>query len=75
MTSGSVITEMMLIPAGCGPGSLVGGRSQGVHRDGVAGVNENGFRETWADSLLVVENVPVVACPNCGESYMTAETL
>jgi YgiT-type zinc finger domain-containing protein len=26
-------------------------------------------------SLLVVENVPVVACPNCGESYMTAETL
>jgi YgiT-type zinc finger domain-containing protein len=26
-------------------------------------------------ALLVVENVPVVACPNCGESYMTAETL
>jgi len=26
-------------------------------------------------TLLVVENVPVVACPNCGESYMTAETL
>jgi YgiT-type zinc finger domain-containing protein len=26
-------------------------------------------------SLLVVENVPVVACPNCGESYMTADTL
>jgi YgiT-type zinc finger domain-containing protein len=26
-------------------------------------------------SLLVVENVPVIACPNCGESYMTAETL
>ena len=26
-------------------------------------------------SLLVVENVPVVACPHCGESYMTAETL
>ena len=24
---------------------------------------------------LVVEKVPVVACPNCGESYMTAETL
>ena len=26
-------------------------------------------------TLLVVENVPVVACPKCGESYMTAETL
>ncbi len=26
-------------------------------------------------ALLVVENVPVVTCPNCGESYMTAETL
>ena len=26
-------------------------------------------------TVLVVENVPVVACPNCGESYMTAETL
>jgi YgiT-type zinc finger domain-containing protein len=26
-------------------------------------------------SLLVVENVPVVVCPNCGESYMTAETM
>ena len=26
-------------------------------------------------ALLVIENVPVVACPNCGESYMTAETL
>ncbi len=27
------------------------------------------------DSLLVIENVPVVSCPNCGESYLTAETL
>ena len=26
-------------------------------------------------ALLVAENVPVVACPHCGESYMTAETL
>lgn len=26
-------------------------------------------------SLLVIENVPVVSCPHCGESYMTAETL
>ena len=26
-------------------------------------------------TLLVVENVPVVSCPHCGESYLTAETL
>ncbi|MGH9853344.1 MAG: type II toxin-antitoxin system MqsA family antitoxin, partial [Blastocatellia bacterium] len=25
--------------------------------------------------LLVIENVPVVTCPRCGESYITAETL
>ena len=25
--------------------------------------------------LLVVENVPVVTCPHCGESYLPAETL
>lgn len=23
----------------------------------------------------MIENVPVVSCPNCGESYPTAETL
>ena len=27
------------------------------------------------EDLLVIENVPVVNCPNCGESYLTAETL
>lgn len=26
-------------------------------------------------NLLVIENVPVVSCPNCGTSYLTAETL
>ena len=26
-------------------------------------------------SLFVIENVPVVACPHCGESYLMAETL
>lgn len=26
-------------------------------------------------SLLVIENVPIVVCPRCGESYLTAETL
>jgi hypothetical protein len=25
--------------------------------------------------MLVIENVPVVGCPACGESYMTADTL
>lgn len=25
--------------------------------------------------LLVIENVPVISCPHCGESYLTAETL
>ena len=28
-----------------------------------------------SDDLLVIENVPVVSCPKCGESYMTAETM
>jgi YgiT-type zinc finger domain-containing protein len=27
------------------------------------------------EDLLVIENVPIVSCPNCGESYLTAETL
>jgi YgiT-type zinc finger domain-containing protein len=25
--------------------------------------------------LLVVENIPVIACPHCKETYMTAETM
>ena len=25
--------------------------------------------------LLIVENIPVVNCPHCGGSYLTAETL
>lgn len=25
--------------------------------------------------LLVIENVPVISCPDCGTSYMTAQTL
>lgn len=27
------------------------------------------------EDLLVIENVPVVSCPHCGENYLTAETL
>lgn len=26
-------------------------------------------------NLLVIENVPVISCPHCGESYLTADTL
>ena len=25
--------------------------------------------------MLVIENIPIVSCPNCGETYLTAETL
>lgn len=27
------------------------------------------------ENLLVIENVPVISCPSCGESYLTAATL
>ena len=27
------------------------------------------------EDLLVIENVPVISCPHCGQSYLTAETL
>jgi YgiT-type zinc finger domain-containing protein len=26
-------------------------------------------------NLFVIENVPIISCPHCGESYLTAETL
>ena len=26
-------------------------------------------------ALMVIENIPVVTCPSCGESYLTSETL
>ncbi len=26
-------------------------------------------------SLFVIEGVPLLSCPHCGESYLTAETL
>ena len=26
-------------------------------------------------NLLVIENIPVITCPHCGESYLTADTL
>lgn len=27
------------------------------------------------NDILVIENVPIISCPQCGESYVTAETL
>ena len=27
------------------------------------------------ETLLVIENIPVISCPHCGQSYLTAETL
>lgn len=27
------------------------------------------------ESLLVIEDVPVISCPHCAESYLTAKTL
>ncbi len=27
------------------------------------------------ENLLVIEDIPIVSCPHCGESYFTAETL
>ncbi len=27
------------------------------------------------DGLFIIENVPVVRCPHCGESYLTAQTM
>jgi len=26
-------------------------------------------------NLIVIEHIPMVSCPHCGESYFTAETL
>ena len=27
------------------------------------------------DEMAVIDGVPIVVCPHCGESYMTAETM
>lgn len=44
---------------------------------GKPGVHHRRLPKTYGKgaTLLVVENVPVLVCPNCGESYLTAETL
>ncbi len=57
----SGIVEQRTVCAFC---NLAGGRIRRVSRSYGKG-----------DYLLVIENVPVISCPHCGESYMTAETL
>ena len=27
------------------------------------------------DNILIIESIPIISCPHCGESYLTAETL
>jgi len=27
------------------------------------------------EELFIIESVPVISCPHCGESYLTADTL
>jgi YgiT-type zinc finger domain-containing protein len=44
---------------------------------GREGARERRVTRTYGEhaDLLVIENVPVVTCPTCGASYMTAATL
>ena len=43
--------------------------NEGVHIRNVTRTYRKG------EQLLIIENLPVISCPHCGESYMTAETL
>jgi YgiT-type zinc finger domain-containing protein len=43
--------------------------SEGVHIRNVTRTYGKG------EELLIIENLPIISCPHCGESYMTAETL
>jgi YgiT-type zinc finger domain-containing protein len=42
---------------------------EGIHIRKVARTYSNG------NDLLVIKDIPVISCPHCGESYLTAETL
>jgi len=44
---------------------------------GKAGARIRKVTETYSKGkdLLVIENIPMISCPNCGESYFTADTL
>jgi len=41
------------------------------------GVRINKVARTYGKGkdMLVIENIPVLTCPHCGESYLEAETL
>jgi len=41
------------------------------------GVRINKVARTYGKgkNMLVIENIPVLTCPHCGESYLEAETL
>ena len=44
---------------------------------GEEGVRTRQMTRTYGKGkdLLIVENIPVLSCPHCGGSYLTAETL
>ncbi len=44
---------------------------------GTEGVRVRHIPRTYSKGkdLLVIENIPVISCPHCGSSYLTAETL
>jgi YgiT-type zinc finger domain-containing protein len=44
---------------------------------GQAGARIRRITKTYGKgkNLLVIENIPVISCSHCGESYLTAETL
>jgi YgiT-type zinc finger domain-containing protein len=43
--------------------------SEGVHIRNVTRTYGKG------EELIIIENLPIISCPHCGESYITAETL
>jgi YgiT-type zinc finger domain-containing protein len=44
---------------------------------GKEGMRINKVARTYGKGkdMLVIENIPVLTCPHCGESYLEAETL
>ncbi len=44
---------------------------------GKEGVRQRTISRSYGkgESLLVIEGVPVMSCPHCGEIYLTAQTL
>lgn len=44
---------------------------------GKEGVRKHKVARTYGKGkeILIIENIPVVTCPHCGESYLEAETL